>query len=114
MDKLPDETLKQALELEENGGEPAKILELLNHSAAAGNSEAQYALGTLYLHGKYVEFDSQKTLDFLRDAADQMHAGALFDLGVALETGKIVKKNENFLSGKVNYSGCCTKTGQLL
>jgi uncharacterized protein len=94
MDKLPDEALKQALELEENGGEPAKILELLNHSAAAGNSDAQYALGTLYLHGKYVKFDAQKTLDFLRDAADQMHSGALFDLGVALEKGEIVKQNK--------------------
>lgn len=94
MDNIPHAALKQAMELENSGGEPTKILELLGEAASQGDAEAQYALGTFYLHGKYVAPNAQKTLDFLRDAANQMHTGALFDLGVALETGEIVKRNK--------------------
>lgn len=85
----------KALELELDNAEQNKdaVLALLNKAASEGSSDAQYALGTFYLHGKYVDFDPQKTLDFLRDAADQMHPDALFDLGIALETGKIVDQN---------------------
>lgn len=82
-----------ALETEKGGGNPQEVVALLEIAADQKYADAQYALGTFYLHGKYVERNFQKALDCLRDASDQMHPGALFDLGVALEKGDIVKAN---------------------
>lgn len=84
---------KAALLLEEAGGSRTEILGML-HSACAENSpDAQYALGTLYLHGKYVDKSKQKAIKLLKEAAAQMHPDALFDLGVALEKGEIIEKD---------------------
>ena len=85
---------EEAVKLELSGGDSAIILKHLQRAATDGSPQAQYALGVMYLHGQHVEVDNQKALDFLRDASDQMYPDALFDLGVALEIGKIVKKNK--------------------
>ena len=78
----------EALNIEKTGGSREKIVALLSVSADEGFADSQYALGTLYLHGKYVDRDVPIAIDYLRRAAAQMHPDALFDLGVALEKGE--------------------------
>ena len=78
-----------ALKLEQEGGSSEKVVICLDAAAKKGFAEAQYALGTLFLHGKYVEKDLTRAFTLLRSAADQMHAGALFDIGNAIEIGDI-------------------------
>lgn len=86
---------RDAEKLEKKKGDPTKIVALLKESAGNGNANAQYALGTLYLHGKYVSKDSKLALDYLEAASTKMHPGALFDLGVSYEQGEIRNKDES-------------------
>ena len=70
--KRKNKNLAAAEKLELLGGDPNEILRFLNLAAKAGSAEANYALGTLYLHGKYVEPHAQFALDYLRNASDQL------------------------------------------
>lgn len=61
----------------------------------AGDARATYAIGTWYLHGQYLPKRRQKGLAYIRKAADQGIAPAMFDLAVALETGDGVRKSSS-------------------
>lgn len=89
-----EDLYKQALELETSGGDPSKIVSLLEDSASKGCSDATYALATFYLHGKYLNPDPALAFYYLQLAAKGLHPSALFDLGNAFETGDICAKNE--------------------
>ncbi|HEY4973236.1 MAG TPA: ankyrin repeat domain-containing protein [Steroidobacteraceae bacterium] len=59
---------------------------LLRATADAGNPEAQYLLGLLYLNGVGVAIDSQAAEQWLRSAALQNHAEAAFVLAALLQS----------------------------
>lgn len=84
--------LAEARELAERGGDAHDIVKLLTTASNGGISEADYALGTFYLHGKYVHQDMEQAIALLKRAADAMYPPALFDLAVALEKGEGRKK----------------------
>lgn len=54
-------------------------------SAEAGNSEAQFQLGNLYLLGRGVTKDEQQATHWLEQAASQNHPGAQFALSQQLQ-----------------------------
>jgi uncharacterized protein len=93
MSRKVNRNYRSALKLEREGGEPSDVLVLLKSASAEGSADADYALGTLYLHGKYVAPEPEIALKYLRTAAVEMHPAALFDLGNALETGEIVDQD---------------------
>jgi TPR repeat protein len=70
------------------------ILELLKKSIAKGNPRATYALGTWYLHGKYIEQDLKKAIDLITKASKNNVPEACFDLAVCYEKGKGIRQNE--------------------
>jgi TPR repeat protein len=59
--------------------------------AAAGNSDAQYALGTAFTKGQGVPKDRKKGLEWYRKAANQGHAEAQHMVALAHILGKAVK-----------------------
>jgi uncharacterized protein len=85
------EKYNQALDLERDGGRPEDVLALLTEAANDGSADAQYALGSLYLHGKHVAKDIEKAVEFFEIAAKSMHSDALFDLAIAQENGEVNK-----------------------
>ena len=91
---LRDDFYKKALE-EGRKDEPdlEKTFNLLNESLKSGNPEAAYALGTWYLHGKFVKKNIKKAVSLLRQAAKHNIKDALYDLAVCYEDGVGVKKN---------------------
>ena len=70
-----------------------ECVNLLEFASAKGESRAQYALGTWYLHGIGVKKSFKTANALLLRAAKQGHPLAQFDLAVSLEKGKGVKKN---------------------
>ena len=62
-------------------------LENLRATAAAGNAEAQYALGARYFHGERAPEDKPEALRWWRMAAEQGHANAQADLAGAYARG---------------------------
>jgi TPR repeat protein len=75
---------------------------LFHKSHELGNPMSTYAIGTWYLHGRYVEVDMKKAVVFLAKAAKKNVPEALYDLAVCYELGKGIKKNlkqsfENYL-----------------
>jgi TPR repeat protein len=61
-------------------GEFAEATKLLTHAAAAGNAEAQYALGVVYGTGLGTKPNRKKAREFYQKAANQGHASALLVL----------------------------------
>lgn len=59
----------------------ASTLEETRAAAEKGDAEAQYELADAYFFGRGVPRDCEKTVEWRRKAADQGHAGALYDLG---------------------------------
>ncbi|MES0863756.1 hypothetical protein ABLN87_15510 [Ruegeria sp. SCPT10] len=90
--ELTDKT-EIARKLEQEGGDSEEILSLLLEAANLGDAEAIYAIGTFYLHGKYLDKDVSKGVRFIARAAKKNWAAAAFDLGVAYETGDFVEKD---------------------
>ena len=73
-------------------------IEALTTEAHAGSADAQARLGSYYftglpLHHKNFEKDYQKSIYWLRQAADQGHVGALGKLGFMYMNGEGVEKN---------------------
>jgi TPR repeat protein len=65
----------------------------LTKAAEEEEPEALYAIGTWYLHGRYVDKDAKKALSFLIKAAQLNHGSACYDLAVCYEKGVGVRKN---------------------
>jgi TPR repeat protein len=89
-DKLYKKALKAA-EINNN----KKAFELLNKSIAHGNPKALYAIGTWYLHGKYVDKDITKAIKYLFSSASAKNPDAFYDLAVCYEEGIGLEKNED-------------------
>ena len=65
--------------------QPSQAASLLRTTADAGNAEAQYLLGLLYLSGVGVAIDNQAAERWLRSAAQQNHPAAAFVLAAVLQ-----------------------------
>ena len=63
------------------------VRRLAREEAERGVADAQVALGVMYLTAQGVERDVEKALDWLLKAADQSDTDALYNLGVAFDTG---------------------------
>lgn len=87
-----DRLYKKALyEAETNNNEEA--FKLLNRASRQKNPKACYALGTWYLHGKYVKKDLKKAIDYLLLSAKGKYPDAFYDLGICYERGVGMEKN---------------------
>ena len=62
-------------------------------AAEAGEAEAQYILGMLYLNGNGVPADLTAAADWIEKAAHNDHAASQFQLGVMYSTGQGVPKD---------------------
>lgn len=69
-------------------------IKALETKAAAGDAEAQIALGLAYDNGAGVERDRRKAAEWFQKAAAQGVAEAQFNLGTMYEVGAGVKKDE--------------------
>jgi uncharacterized protein len=69
------------------------VFELLQQASKAGSGEATYAIGTWYLHGKYVDTNLKKAIVFLRRASRAGFPAACFDLALCYEQGVAVEKD---------------------
>ncbi|MDN3518671.1 tetratricopeptide repeat protein [Aquisalimonas lutea] len=64
-----------------------KAYEELRPEAEAGDPEAQYYLGGMYLQGSHVEQDLERARHWLRSASEQSHAAAKLELGYLYSNG---------------------------
>lgn len=62
--------------------------------AEAGNADAQYALGIMYINGKGVAEDDAEAIEWFRLAAEQGFADAQFNLGIAYLSGRGVSRDD--------------------
>ena len=60
---------------------------LAEHSAASGSRFGMFVLAVCYEHGEGVGVDMEMAISLWRRAADQRHASAQYNLGVALKRG---------------------------
>ena len=71
-----------------------QVYHLLNAAADLGNSDANYAIATWYLHGKYLRKDVKKGVSFLLIAIEKDHPSALFDMAICYEKGLGIRSNK--------------------
>jgi uncharacterized protein len=71
-----------------------KAFLLLQRAEREGDPRASYAMGTWFLHGHHVHQDRRKGIRLIRAAATANVALANLDLGVSLELGEGIKKND--------------------
>ena len=81
--------LPEAMWLDDQGGEALELQPL----AAAGDSDAQFALAVIYYTGRGVDRDETEALEWFRAAADGGLARARFNLGVMREEGIMMGRN---------------------
>ena len=87
-------SLKKALEEMRKDKPDLKLaFELLNKSANARNAEALYAIGTWYLHGRFVKQAPGLAVDYFLKSIQENYAPAYYDLAVCYEKGVGSKKN---------------------
>ena len=72
----------------ETGGRLDRALALLRQAARNGSGEADYAIGTWYAFGKGLPRNDEKAVRHFKRAARKKYSPALFNLGVAYETGR--------------------------
>jgi TPR repeat protein len=70
----------------------ASVFEDLQTADRQGDLRATYAIGTWYLHGRFVTKDKRHGLALIRRAAEGAVPSALFDYAVALESGDGVRR----------------------
>lgn len=93
MDK-PENLYRQAIkEIKKNPPDMEKTFRLLLDSYESGGYKAAYALGTWYLHGRHVEKDLSRSIDFFNFAVEGNVSEACYDLAICYEKGNGVKKN---------------------
>ncbi len=91
---IGDDKVRRAQTLDAAGAPKEKIIELLEDASREGSPEARYALGTFYLHGKYLKKDGVRGVSLIKEAAEAGWRDAIFDLAVAYEVGEFLEKNE--------------------
>ena len=67
--------------------------DLLMRASSMSNPEAVYAIGTWYLHGRYVEKDYVKSVEYLKVACRLNHPAACLDMAICYENGEGVEKS---------------------
>lgn len=67
--------------------------DFLRQSANMGNAEANYAIGTWYLHGTFVKKNPFLAVEHFLSAIDGNYSSAYFDLAICYETGNGARKN---------------------
>jgi len=72
----------------------AKAFKLFQLALDEGDGMSAYALGTWYLHGRYVKKDYAKAVGLLECAAEKNIPDALYDLAICYEKGTGTKKNK--------------------
>jgi tetratricopeptide (TPR) repeat protein len=87
-------TLNDFAELLLNKGQESEAAKLLEESANAGSSLAQYRLGLMYASGKGVPQNDIEALKWFRKAAEQNHRAAQNSLGSAYFHGRGVPEDE--------------------
>ena len=65
----------------------AEGIALLTASAAAGYPQAQYEMASRYRHRKRTEQEERQAIEWLADAAESGHRGAMVDLGMVYLQG---------------------------
>lgn len=70
-----------------------QALQFLKLAVSHGDSRAEYALATWYLHGRAVEKAPHRAIPLLKRAARSGHREAQFDLAVSFERGNGVEKD---------------------
>lgn len=92
--RAPSPRYSKALsEMEKRVPNEEKAFAHLQAAHQSGDPRATYAIGTWYLHGRYVKRDKRKGLELIRNAAECDVRDALFDYAVSLETGDGVRKS---------------------
>jgi TPR repeat protein len=90
-----DKRYQAALKIMNKGGEVEKAYRLLSSASDDGDANAQYALGTWYLHGFFIKKSLRRAIELLRKAAEANVSSAAFDLAVCYELGQGVSRNIN-------------------
>ena len=86
--------LNQALsEMEKDKPDLEKVFELLEKSAELNNYEALYAIGTWYLHGRFVKKNTFLAVKYFIKSLEGNNSSAYYDLALCYEKGEGVKKN---------------------
>lgn len=99
-----DLIVKKALsEAKKKKADLRQVYQLLERAAFKGNAEALYAIGTWYLHGKYLKKNASIAVQYFLKSIEKNHPSAFYDLAVCFEKGVGVKKNkakafENYLN----------------
>ena len=62
-------------------------------AAEAGDADAQYQLGKMFLYGQHTQISASKAYTWISKAADQGLAAAQFDLGSLYDSGEGTKKD---------------------
>ena len=88
-----DQALKKLEKFNLNKANLKEAFFLLKKADKAGDHRATYAIGTWYLHGRYVEVDIDKAFGLITIAAKKNHPSALYDLAIFYEKGVSVRKN---------------------
>ncbi len=92
---LADRTYQQAMK-EYRLGHHQEAVRLWKLSAAEGDPQSQFALGSIYAEGDSVAGeapDFAQALSWYRKAADQGHAAAQFNLGIFYASGQAVPRD---------------------
>ena len=77
--------------------------------AEAGDAEAQYRLGTLYLKGQGVDKNTLIAADWLKQSAKQANTNACYQLGKLLETNRDIEAD---LNGAISAYRCAQAGGK--
>ena len=70
-------------------------IEEIKRKADAGDAEAQYRLGLIYLTGVDLSKNEEKAKKMFRKAADQEHPGAQYELGLMYYEDEVLYRNVN-------------------
>lgn len=90
-----DLLVRKALnEARKKAGDLKQGYQLLEKAALKGNGEALYAIGTWYLHGKYLKKNSSIAVQYFLKSSEKNNLSAFYDLAVCFEKGVGVKKNK--------------------
>jgi len=85
---------KAEIELKKQNPELKAVFSFLMDAANLDNHEAMYAIGTWYLHGKYVKRDSTLAVEYFLKSVKGNNSNAYYDLAICLEKGVGTKKNK--------------------
>ena len=86
--------LQQAfLEMQKTKPNLKAAFDLLKLSAESNNYEALYAIGTWYLHGRYVKKNAATAVSYFLESIKGNNSNAFYDLALCYEKGVGAKRN---------------------